>query len=70
MSNDEIEKYINKLETEAEALEKNLLQIVWSMRGGISITEAYQLSPSQQEHALELFKDNLEVAKSTHLPFF
>jgi hypothetical protein len=40
------------------------------MRGGISYTEAHQLSPSEREIISNIIKENLETTKNSKLPFF
>jgi hypothetical protein len=45
---------------EARALEKQLVQITWYMRGGIPLDQAGMLSPTQRKHALALIDENIE----------
>ena len=40
------------------------------MRGSVSLSEAYELSPEDQEMIANLIKENHEVAKKTNLPYF
>jgi hypothetical protein len=40
------------------------------MRGGLSLTEAYELSPEDREVMSQLVKDNFEVAKKTGQPYW
>jgi hypothetical protein len=40
------------------------------MRGGLSLTEAYELSPEDREVMSQLIKDNFEVAKKTGKPYW
>lgn len=40
------------------------------MRGGVSYSEAHQLSPTEREIISEIIKENLETTKDTKLPFF
>jgi len=58
------------MDEEVKAIEKEIIQIAWSMRGGVTLNEAYALSPSQREHIVDLFMKNLETTKETGLPFF
>lgn len=57
------------MDKQVKAFEKELIQLSWVMRG-MSLNEAYALSPSQREHIAELFKENLETTKQSGLPFF
>lgn len=40
------------------------------MRGGLSVTEAYELSYEDREILSTIIKDNLDTAKKTGLPFW
>lgn len=40
------------------------------MRGGLSLTEAYELSPEDREVIVKLVNENLETAKKTNQPFW
>jgi hypothetical protein len=40
------------------------------MRGGLSLTEAYDTSPEDREVLTKLIEDNLETAKKTKQPFW
>ena len=60
---------LDKMDKEVKAMEKELIHLAWTMRG-MSLSEAYALSPSQRVHIGELFKENLETTKSSGLPFF
>jgi len=61
---------LDKLDKEVKAFEKELIQMAWSMRGGITLNEAYALSPSQRKEIGKLFSENLETAKKSGLSFF
>ncbi len=70
LDNDGIVKMLDKMDKETKAIEEELIHLAWSMRGGITLNEAYALSPSQREHIAKLFKKNLETTKDSGLPFF
>ena len=58
------------MEKEAEAVRNDSLKICWFMRGGLTYTEAQQLSPKERELVSRLVKENLETTKKSGLPFF
>ena len=58
------------MEKEAEAVKNDSLKICWFMRGGLTYTEAQQLSPKERELVSRLVKENLETTKKSGLPFF
>ena len=58
------------MEKEAESMRSDSLKICWYMRGGLTYTEAMQLSPREREMISGLVKENLETTKKSGLPFF
>ena len=40
------------------------------MRGGITLSEAYNLSPDERQIVAQLVKENMETTKKTGQPFF
>ncbi len=67
---DEIQKLSEGMEREAKALKNQLYQIMWYMRGSITLTEAFELETDDLEIISKIIKDNLETTKKTRLPFF
>ena len=61
---------IENMDKEVKALEDEMIQLAWIMRGGITLNETYALSPSQRLSIAELYKKNLETTKESGLPFF
>jgi hypothetical protein len=47
-----------------------LMRLCWYMRGGLTLSEAYNLSPDEREIVGKLVNENLETAKKTGQPFF
>lgn len=66
----EIESEIAKLENESKALKKELFKMAWFMRGGLSFTEAYMLDQQDREIISKIIEENLELTKSSQMPFF
>jgi len=58
------------MDKQVKAFEEELIQLAWAMRGGITLNEAYALSPSQRKQISTLFKENLETAKKSGMSFF
>ncbi len=65
-----IQKLSEGMEREAKALKNQLYQIMWFMRGSITITEAFELETEDLEIVSKIIKENLETTKKTKLPFF
>lgn len=70
LSNEEIESFIDKFDKDAKALKEELYKLAWFMRGSLSFTEAYLLSPEDREIIGKIVEKNLETTKETKLPFF
>lgn len=51
-------------------LRKELLQMCWYMRGGLSYEESIFLSREERTLIGEIIKENLETTKNTKMPFF
>jgi hypothetical protein len=69
-SNEEIVEYIDKLDKDAKAIRRDLLQICWFMRGSITYDDAAMLSFEDRQIISEIIKKNMETTKESGLPFF
>ncbi len=67
---EQIQKLSEEMEREAKALKNQLYQIMWYMRGSITLSEAFELESEDLEIISRIIKDNLETTKKTRLPFF
>jgi hypothetical protein len=65
-----IQKLSDGMEREAKALKNQIYQLMWFMRGSITISEAFELESEDLEIIGKIIKDNLEITKKTKLPFF
>ncbi len=63
-------KEIERMEREADAFKNESLKMCWYMRGGLTYTEAMNLSHKEREMIGRLVKENLETTKKSGLPFF
>ena len=66
----EIESEIARMENESKALKKEIFKMAWYMRGGLSFTEAYMLDSQDREIIATIIEENLELTKSSQMPFF
>ena len=65
----EILQEVKKLDKEAKAIKKEILQMCWYMRG-LSYSEGMYLGYEERQIIGELIKENLETTKKSGLPFF
>tara|TARA_B100001173_G_scaffold275411_1_gene255622 strand:+ start:188 stop:400 length:213 start_codon:yes stop_codon:yes gene_type:complete len=70
MGDSEIVAYLKDYESQTKNLKLEIMKICWFMRGGMSWTEALNLSPDERAIASQLVKENMETAKKTGQPFF
>ena len=57
------------MEKEVRKIKKEAFQLAWYMRG-MSYAEAMNLSWDERELVLEIVKDNMDITKTSGLPFF
>jgi hypothetical protein len=55
---------------ESKALKTEALKFCWYMRGGLTYTEAMDLSKAEREIVAKIVEDNIETTKKSGLPFF
>jgi len=67
---DGIAKLVDDLEKEVGTIRQESLRLAWYMRGGLSYTEAMNLSSEERKHISNLVKENMDTTKKTKLPFF
>jgi hypothetical protein len=70
LSLEEINQLAQEMERETKAIKEELFRICWFMRGGVTITEAYELDQSDREVIGKIIENNLETTKETGIPFF
>jgi len=67
---DEILTEVDNMEREQKAIKKEVFKLSWYMRGGMNLNEAYTLSVEERQIIGDIVKENLEVTKSSGLPFY
>ncbi len=67
-SPDEIVEYFAELSFESRAIEKEVTDICWYMRGSISWDQAWRLSYRHREVIIKRIKDNIQTTEKTGLP--
>jgi hypothetical protein len=70
LTNEQIEREIEKLDKESKAYKKELFKIAWFMRGSLTMEQVYQLDITDREIIGEIIKENLETTQKSGLPFF
>ena len=68
LGNDDVVNLLQQFDNESKALQKELLEITWYMRGGVSYSEATMLSPQERKQIAEIIKQNIKNTNDTKLP--
>jgi hypothetical protein len=61
---------VDGMDQESNTIREEALKMIWYMRGGLTYTEAMNLSHGEREIVSKIIKDNLETTKKSGLPFF
>ncbi len=64
-----VQKLIDRYDKETQEIKKSALTFTWYMRGGISYTDALNLSLEERKAINDLIEHNMEMTKQTQLPF-
>lgn len=70
LSTDEIVELLDNFDKDSKALRKSLIKMCWYMRGGMTLDEAWLTGFNDRELINEMIKENLDITKETHMPFF
>jgi hypothetical protein len=70
LDTDGINSLVEEYENDTKALREELFKMCWYMRGGLSVTESFLLTPEDRVLIAKLIEDNLTTAKETQMPFF
>ena len=68
LGNDDVVNLLQQFDNESKALQKELLEITWYMRGGVSYSEASMLSPQERKQISEIINQNIKNTNDTKLP--
>ena len=70
LSDSEILKYLQDMDSETKNLKHELLKICWFMRGGVTYQESLNMSVDERKIVANIVKDNLETTKKSGRDFF
>jgi len=70
MGDSDIVNYLKDMESQSKNLKMELLRACWYMRGGVTLQEAYHMSPDERSILGQLVKENMDTTKKSGLPFF
>jgi hypothetical protein len=70
MTHEEILELVAKYEKEVSSIKTNLLKLCWYMRGGVTYSEALNMTNSERLLINKIVEENIETTKKSGLPFF
>jgi hypothetical protein len=70
LTTEEVFKWLDQMEQESKALKAELFSFCWYMRGGLTYSEAIELSTEERQLIATLIKENMEVTNKSGMPFF
>jgi len=65
-----VQKLLDDMEKECEAIKKNALSLSWYMRGGASYADVLNMSAMERNAINQLVEEHLETTKKSQMPFF
>jgi fructose-bisphosphate aldolase class 1 len=66
----EIQEKQEIFKKELDKVHKNLIKLTWYMRGGVTLSEIYEMPSNHIEFINEVVKDNIETSKKIKHPIF
>ena len=64
---EDVPVFLKSLEKDRDTLTKTILQILWYMRGGVTLEEAWRLDPKTRGFIVDLINENIERTKTSGL---
>lgn len=65
-----VQKLIDDMDKECEAIKKNALSLSWYMRGGATYEDVLNMSAMERLAVSQLIEEHLETTKKSQMPFF
>jgi hypothetical protein len=70
MTMDQVEKLTKEMVQSIYNIRKNVIQLTWYMRGGVTYSDAMNMTNEEIKAINEIIDGNMETTKKTKLPFF
>jgi len=61
---------VDRYENDVKKIKQNVLKMVWYMRGGVTYSEAMDMSMIEREIISKIIEENLETTKKSGMAFF
>lgn len=70
LSNEQIKELLERFERDSKALRKEVLDLCWHMRGGLSYDDGMMLSYEDRTIIHNIIKEHMDTTQKTNLPYF
>lgn len=64
----DIRDFREKYEKRLDKTHKNLIKLTWYMRGGVSLSEIYDMPVTHIKYIEEVVQENIELSKKAKTP--
>lgn len=65
LTNEEVIKLLNDYDRETKALRKYIYKLVWYMRGGVNLDQAFEIGYQDREIINKIVEENIEKTNET-----
>jgi hypothetical protein len=69
LTNEEVVELINSYEKESKALRSYIYKLVWYMRGGVTLDQAFEIGYQDREIINKIIEENIEKTNKSGLLF-
>jgi hypothetical protein len=59
---------LKQIDSEAETIRSEVFKVVWYMRGGVNLDQAFMLSQRDMKIISTIVKENIDLTKKTGMP--
>lgn len=61
---------VDDYDSQVRSIKKNLLTMVWHMRGGVTYEEIISMSVNERTLIAKIVEEHMETTKKSGMPFF
>lgn len=64
----DIKEFTERYEKQVDKTHKEMIKLTWFMRGGVTLSEIYEMPVNHIEYINDAIKDNFEMSKKAGTP--
>lgn len=66
-SGEQLKEFLSSLERDQKKLRKDIVEIMWYLRGSLSRQEAWTLSPLERDEYIEYISERMKIVEKTKM---